>query len=71
MVVYNLHIKNVAFFPFKTDAPLIVDADAPLSLAITLQSFQPVAWQYLQLIKNVSQIHLQKVTACGLLYVSR
>ncbi|MGA7712283.1 MAG: hypothetical protein WCA81_10305 [Rhizomicrobium sp.] len=45
MIVYNFHIvwSGSAFRPFKANAPLIVDPDAPLSLAIATQFFEPVA----------------------------
>jgi hypothetical protein len=42
VVVHDLYIARRAVAPFKTQTPLIVDADAPLPLAISLQGFQPV-----------------------------
>ena len=43
MVVHNLHIVDIAIMPSKTDSPLLVDTDAVLPLAISLQCFQVVA----------------------------
>jgi len=42
VVVHDLDIERRAAAPFKTQTPLIVDADAPLPFAITFQGFQPV-----------------------------
>lgn len=45
MIVDDLNIRwtGRAIQPFKTDAPLIVDANAVLALAVTFQAFKPVA----------------------------
>jgi hypothetical protein len=47
MVINNLDIDRAgrAARPFKTDPPLVVDADAVLTLPIALECFQPVAGQ--------------------------
>jgi hypothetical protein len=42
MIVHNLHIVGIAIMPSKADSPLLVDADAVLPLAISLQCFQMV-----------------------------
>jgi hypothetical protein len=34
-----------AFWPFETNPPLVIDADAELALSIALERFQPVAGQ--------------------------
>ena len=51
MVINNHHVKSVAVLPFKTNKPLIVDADAVLFLPITLQGFQFIARQLRQILK--------------------
>ncbi len=35
MIVHNLNVVSVAFFPYKTNAPLIVDTDTVLPLAVS------------------------------------
>jgi hypothetical protein len=45
MVVNNLDFASVSIVPNKTDAPLIVDADAELTLPIPFQTFQAVSRQ--------------------------
>jgi hypothetical protein len=45
MVVHNFHIKRPwgSLRPFKANPPLVIDADAVLASAITLEAFQPVS----------------------------
>jgi hypothetical protein len=45
VVVDNPDLAAIAVFPDKTDPPLIVDADAVLPLAISLQGFQAIGWR--------------------------
>src|SRR3972149_165498 len=45
VVVRNLDIRRVAIDPAKADAPLVIDADAPLPGPILLQKFQPITWR--------------------------
>src|SRR5258708_37599 len=39
VIVHDLHVFGVSFTPHKTDAPLPVDADAPLPFFVTAQLF--------------------------------
>jgi hypothetical protein len=43
MVVNALHVVSVAFPPNKTDTPLIIDANAVLSLAVAMERFEAIA----------------------------
>jgi hypothetical protein len=51
MIVDNFHMMRAIPLPHETNAPLGVDTDAVLSLAITLQSFQAVARRDFQVIQ--------------------
>src|SRR5215210_7476010 len=42
MVIHNLDIEAVPPTPFEAEAPLVVDADAVLPLAVSVESFQAV-----------------------------
>src|SRR4051812_29483815 len=55
VIIDNLDVRRARrpIWPFKTDAPLIVDADAVLPLPIALQRFEPVARQRRQIMKDV------------------
>jgi hypothetical protein len=44
VIVNNFYIKGIRLNPLKTDSPLIVDADAVLSGAVTGERLQPIAW---------------------------
>src|SRR6188508_446546 len=43
VIVDDLDIVRIAVLPAKADPELIIDADAPLSAPVALQSFQLVA----------------------------
>jgi hypothetical protein len=42
MVINDFDIECIAVRKPETDSPLLVDPDAPLPLAVTLERFQPV-----------------------------
>jgi len=41
-MVNDFNIERPTFGKAKADAPLVVDADAPLSFAVALERFEPV-----------------------------
>jgi hypothetical protein len=43
MIVDNFHIVSVPIMPDKTDAPLLIDANRVLALAISAERFQLVS----------------------------
>lgn len=43
MVIHDLNVVGISVAPDKTDAPLIVDADAVLSLSVSVKSFETIA----------------------------
>jgi len=43
MIVHNFNVMRIAIPETKTDSPLLVDADTPLTTAISRQPLQPVA----------------------------
>ena len=62
MVVDDLDVVGVAFRPPEADAPLIVDANAVLSLSIATERFQAVAWRRAQEIKGVSGVDQEQLS---------
>jgi hypothetical protein len=46
VVVDDLDVPSLIIAPDKTDAPLVVDANAELTLAVAAQGFQPIAGRY-------------------------
>jgi hypothetical protein len=63
VIVNHFHIVRIPASPDKTDAVLIVDANAVLAFPVTAQSFQPVAWRHGQIlqrqrgIQNIQFLH--------------
>src|SRR5712691_4627515 len=45
MVIHNFNIIGIAVFPFKTNTPLPIYADAALAGAVAAQRLKPVAGQ--------------------------
>lgn len=63
MVVGNPHIVGISIAPAKEDPPLLIDADAPKSLQIAREGFQPIGWRQHQLLQlggliNAEQFHV-------------
>jgi len=49
VIVNDFHFGRPFSSPDKADTPLVIDANAVLTLAITLQGFEPVAGRYAQI----------------------
>ena len=45
MIVHDFDIPGICTVPAETDAPLIVDANAPLALSVPMQLLQPIPWR--------------------------
>jgi len=43
MVIHDFHVQRIFSLPTEANPPLVIDADAVLAHAITLQRFQSVA----------------------------
>jgi hypothetical protein len=44
VVTHNLNVKRITTLPYKTDPPLIIDADAVLPCPIGFQALQSVGY---------------------------
>jgi hypothetical protein len=53
MIIHNLHVKRIGPSPAETDPPLIINADAVLSLPFSLESLQAVSGRG----SKVAQLH--------------
>jgi hypothetical protein len=56
MIIANLDIEGVAFFPAKTEAPPIVNPDAVLPLTVSRQLFQAIARRNTQIVQRLGSI---------------
>jgi len=59
VIIHNLHVVGIAVAPLKTDAPLVIDADAVLPFSIALQRLQVIALSWLN-----QGCHLDTLAAC-------
>jgi hypothetical protein len=66
MVIHDLHIVGVAVLPAKADAPLIIDANAVLSLSIPSQRLRPVARRCPKVLKRARVVDLEQFAVCRL-----
>jgi hypothetical protein len=61
MVIHDFDIKHLSIFPNKAHAPLVVDAYAPLPLAIGFQRFQPIPRRNTQIVQARCPMHHQQL----------
>jgi hypothetical protein len=61
VIVNDLHFVGIALPPFETDAPSLIDANAPLSLPVATQSLQPIPWRYLQVVEGIRCVDLHEL----------
>ena len=62
VIVHDFHIGYAPLGPDKTDAPLVIDANAVLSLAVACQGLQPVARRTAQEVQRHCGIQLRKLS---------
>src|SRR6266404_4080213 len=70
MVVHDLHVQRFAVFPQKADAPLLVDADAVLALAIALERFELISRRHAQIAEIRGRIKILQLLSRTLLDLS-
>ena len=71
MVIDNLNSLRMAISPEKADTPLIIDANAILPLAITLQRLKPIRGRQPKIFQSDSRINRVELHKCPLLNLSR
>lgn len=64
MIVDDLDIMHIFSIPTKTNAPLVVDSDAMLSLTISRQCFQPISRKDPQVAQFTDLIELNELSVC-------
>jgi hypothetical protein len=71
MIINDFYVKRVTAGPPKTNAPLVIDANAPLPGPISSQFFQPIRRWNLQIFYRLRSIQHAQFSQCDLLNVSR
>jgi hypothetical protein len=57
VVVDDFDVIGAILLPYKTNAKLIVDADAVLTASASSQWFQHISWRLAQIIQTGCRIH--------------
>jgi len=65
MIIHNLHVQRIGPSPAETDPPLIIDADAVLSLPFSLESLQAVSGRGSKVTQLHSAVQLAQFPAGG------
>ena len=70
VVIDDLNIVSIAIREAKTNAPAVVDADAPLPGAIALQRFEVVGRRQPQVVDPYCRRQLQESHGCPFVYLT-
>jgi hypothetical protein len=62
VIIHDLDLVGVSVSPAKTQAPLIIDANAVLTCSLTLQRFQAIAWRGRQIAEGNRGIELPQLS---------
>lgn len=62
MVIDNLNVSRVSGIEAKTDAPLIVDANAPLPVTVSREPLQPVAGRNAQIFHHCCLVKYRQLS---------
>ena len=63
MIVDDLDVPGFAVAPHKTDPPLVVNANAALTLAVAVQSLQTIAGRHTQIVELLRRVDRQQLRA--------
>lgn len=64
MIIHYLHVVSVSAFPFKTNPPLVIYADAVLTGSDALEHFKHIPRRDPQIIETSSPVQIQEFTPC-------
>ena len=71
MIIDNLHTIGVSVPPLETDAPLVVDADAPLPFPVAGELFKAIRGRNAKEIKGSRTVNLRELSQGDALDVGR
>ena len=63
MIVDDLDVPGFAVAPHKTDPPLVVNANAALTLAVAVPSLQTIAGRHTQIVELLRRVDRHKLRA--------
>jgi len=70
VIIHNFGVGYFPVFPNKTQPPLLIDADAVLSLAVALERLELIARRYCQITEGCRCIEILELLARPLLNLS-
>jgi len=56
MIIHYPDVVGISTLPFKTDAPLVVDANAVLTLSVARQFLKAVRRRYAQILQDLGSV---------------
>jgi hypothetical protein len=65
MIIHDLDACRSALGPFKTNAVLVIDADAVLAGSFSFKRFEPVTRRYAQIVERCRRIDLIELAKGG------
>ena len=71
MIIINLNIVCIPVLPFETDSPLMVNANAMLSLSLPGQCFKLVSRRDSQVLHRRTAVQHSELSKCDLLNIVR
>jgi len=71
MIVDDLNVPGFAIAPHKTDPPLIVNANAALTLAVAVQSLQTIAGGHTQIVELLRRVDRKQLRTSAPLNMRR
>ena len=71
MIIGNFNLLSISIPPHKTYSPLVIDPDAMLAFAVTLQGFEPIGRGNTQIIQRLGIVEHTQFAPGNLLNVPR
>jgi hypothetical protein len=62
--IHNFHTVRTVVMPNQAHPPLVIDSDTVLSLAVSPQRFQKVAWWNAQTVQFGGRMQLRQLAPC-------
>jgi hypothetical protein len=70
-IINYFHIISMSILPQKANAPLVIDADAPLALSVSGQFLEPVCRRYTEKYESSGTMELSQFAKCCPLQIGR
>lgn len=58
VIVNDLDVVSIAIAPTEAQPPLVIDANAVLTLTVSLQGFEPIPWWAIHVVQDDGAVQL-------------